>query len=77
MLSEDTKLPLTAKDFDDRKVGLCAGCGCSCGYIAYFKGSKLVDIYGDPSDPRGMGSLCTKGITYLHELTQNPLRLKG
>ncbi|RMH00688.1 MAG: dehydrogenase [Aquificota bacterium] len=58
-------------------MGLCAGCGCSCGYIAYFKGSKLVDIYGDPSDPRGMGSLCTKGITYLHELTQNPLRLKG
>lgn len=77
MLSEATKLSLTLRDFDESKVGLCAGCGCSCGYIAYFKKGRLVDIYGDPSEPRGMGSLCTKGLTYIHQIPQNPLRLKG
>ncbi|RMH81010.1 MAG: dehydrogenase [Acidobacteria bacterium] len=74
---EATNVPLSAKDFDRERVGLCAGCGCGCGYIIYLKDNKIVDLYGNPSDPRGMGSLCTKGITYIQELPGNSLRLKG
>ena len=77
MKLEPTKLPLTAKDFDTQKVGLCAGCGCGCGYILYLKDNKIVDLYGHPSDKRGVGSFCTKGITYIQEISKNPIRLKG
>lgn len=38
---------------------------------------KPVDLYGHPADPKGMGSLCSKGITLLQEVVQNPLRLLG
>ncbi|MCX8060544.1 MAG: dehydrogenase, partial [Aquificaceae bacterium] len=72
-----TKVPLTVKEFDREVVGLCAGCGCGCGYLLYLKGEKVVDLYGHPADRRGMGSFCTKGITYVQEAPQNPLRLKG
>lgn len=74
---EPTKVPLTVKEFDNQRVGLCAGCGCGCGYILYIKEGKVVDLYGHPADPRGIGSLCTKGITYIQEISENPLRLKG
>ncbi len=72
-----TKTPLTVKDFEEQSVGFCAGCGCACGYILYKKGGKIVDLYGHPADPRGMGSFCTKGITYIQEIPNNPMRLKG
>jgi len=71
-----TSKPLTVKEFDREACGICAGCGCSCGYIAYFREGKLVDLYGHPSDPNGMGSFCTKGITYIQQLPDNPLRLR-
>ena len=77
MSLEPTKIPLTVKEFDSQKVGFCAGCGCACGYILYQKEGKIVDLYGHPADPRGMGSLCTKGIAYIQEATTNPMRLKG
>ena len=70
-----TNLPLTVKDFDCERCGVCAGCGCACGYIAYFKGDKLVDLYGHPHDPNGIGSFCTKGLTFIQETPENPLRL--
>ena len=70
-------IPLTAKAFDGQKVGLCAGCGCGCAYVLYTAGGRPVDLYGHPADPKGMGSLCSKGITYIQEIPQNPLRLLG
>ena len=70
-----TSKPLTVKDFDREVCGICAGCGCSCGYIAYFRGRDLVDLYGHPSDPNGMGSFCTKGLTYIQQMPSNPLRI--
>ncbi len=70
-----TLSPLTAKEFDKEVCGICAGCGCSCGYIAYLKDGRLIDLYGHPADPNGMGSFCTKGITYIQQATQNPLRI--
>ena len=70
-----TNVPLTVKDFDDERCGVCAGCGCACGYIAYIKEGRLIDLYGHPHDPNGIGSLCTKGITLIQEATQNPLRI--
>ncbi|SHK50949.1 molybdopterin dinucleotide binding domain-containing protein [Thermocrinis minervae] len=73
---QPTAIPLTAKGFDEQKVGFCAGCGCSCAYIAYLKDGKIVDLYGHPADERGMGSLCTKGIAYIQETPSNPFRLK-
>ncbi len=76
MFLKPTNVPLTVKDFDTAKCGICSGCGCSCGYIAYLKEDKLVDLYGHPHDPNGIGSLCTKGITLIQELVSNPLRLK-
>ncbi len=77
MSLEPTRIPLTVKEFDSQKIGFCAGCGCACGYILYQKEGKIVDLYGHPADPRGMGSFCTKGITYIQEATSNPMRLKG
>ncbi|GAB6065343.1 hypothetical protein JCM9492_04350 [Aquifex pyrophilus] len=70
-----TSKPLTVKDFDKAVCGVCSGCSASCGYIAYLKGEKLVDLYGHPHDPNGIGSFCTKGITYIQEIPQNPLRI--
>jgi len=71
-----TNLPLTVKEFDAERCGLCAGCGCSCGYILYTKDHTLVDLYGHPADKNGLGSLCTKGITYIQSTDTNPLRLR-
>lgn len=77
MSLQPTGMPLTVKEFDTQRVGFCAGCGCGCGYILYEKEGKIVDLYGHPADPRGVGSLCTKGITYIQEITGNPMRLRG
>ncbi|WP_457600660.1 dehydrogenase [Hydrogenivirga sp.] len=70
-----TNVPLTTRDFDTERCGVCAGCGCACGYIAYLRENTLVDLYGHPHDPNGIGSFCTKGITLVQEVPQNPLRL--
>jgi len=70
-------IPLTAKPFDEQVVSLCAGCGCGCGYVLYREKGSIADLYGHPADPKGMGSLCSKGITYIQEITNNPLRLIG
>ena len=75
MTLKPTKVPLTAKDFDEERWGYCFGCGCFCGYLAYFKGSEFVDLYGHPADPNGVGSFCTKGITLIQGLSKNPLRI--
>ena len=71
-----TNLPLTVKDFDKEKLGICFGCGCYCGYIAYLKGESIVDVYGLPKDPNGMGSLCSKGIALIQDLPNNPMRVR-
>ena len=68
---------LTVKSFDEQVVSVCAGCGCACAYVLYKEKGQLVDLYGHPADPKGMGSLCSKGITYIQEITNNPLRLIG
>lgn len=70
-----TNVPLTAKEFTEERCGVCFGCGCYCGYIAYFKEGKLIDLYGHPHDINGVGSFCTKGLTYIQQLRENPLRL--
>jgi NADH-dependent fumarate reductase subunit C len=70
-------IPLTRKPFEEQVVSQCAGCGCGCGYVLYKAQGKPVDLYGHPADPKGMGSLCSKGITLLQEVAQNPLRLLG
>ncbi len=70
-------VPLTRKPFEEQVVSLCAGCGCGCGYVLYKDQGKPTDLYGHPADPKGMGSLCSKGITLLQEVAQNPLRLLG
>ena len=72
-----TNLPLTAKDFDTARCGVCGGCGCSCGYILYLKEGEIADLYGHPHDPNGIGSFCTKGITLIQEVPKNPLRLSS
>jgi len=71
-----TNKPLTVKDFDTVKTGLCGWCACGCGYLLYLKGGKVVDLYGHPADPNGLGSFCTKGITYIQGLAENPLRIR-
>ncbi len=71
-----TNIPLTAKEFSQARCGVCFACGCYCGYIAYLKDGEIVDLYGHPYDPNGVGSFCTKGITYVQQLRNNPLRLK-
>ncbi|MFN3813525.1 MAG: dehydrogenase [Aquificaceae bacterium] len=76
MALEPTNLPLAVKKFDALSCGFCAGCGCSCGYILYKKDRRVVDLYGHPKDPNGMGSFCAKGIAYIQELYDSPLRLK-
>ncbi|RLJ70889.1 NADH-dependent fumarate reductase subunit C [Hydrogenivirga caldilitoris] len=76
MSLKPTNVPLTVKDFDCERCGVCAGCGCACGYIAYLKGEDLVDLYGHPHDPNGIGSFCTKGLTLIQETPKNPLRLR-
>ncbi|WP_448588263.1 dehydrogenase [Thermocrinis sp.] len=70
-------IPLTAKPFDQQVVSFCAGCGCACGYVLYKKEGLVIDLYGHPADPKGMGSLCSKGMTYIQEVSKNPLRLLG
>jgi NADH-dependent fumarate reductase subunit C len=70
-------IPLTRKPFEEQIVSQCAGCGCGCGYVLYKAQGKPVDLYGHPADPKGMGSLCSKGIILLQEVAQNPLRLLG
>ena len=76
MSLKPTNIPLTAKEHDRVKCGVCTGCGCACGYIAYLKGSELTDLYGHPHDPNGMGSFCTKGLALIQEATRNPLRVR-
>lgn len=70
-----TSKPLTVKEFDRAFCGVCGGCSSACGYIAYLKKDTLVDLYGHPCDPNGIGSFCTKGIAYIQELSANPLRI--
>ncbi len=77
MSLKPTNLPLTAKEFDTIRCGVCGGCGCSCGYILYLKDSKIADLYGHPHDPNGIGSFCTKGITLIQEVPNNPLRISS
>ena len=77
MPAPPTAKPLTVKEFDRAVSGVCGGCSASCGYIAYFQGKELVDLYGHPHDPNGIGSFCTKGITYIQELPKNPLRIRN
>ncbi|MGC8852602.1 MAG: dehydrogenase [Hydrogenobacter sp.] len=76
MSLKPTNIPLTVKEFEEELCGLCAGCGCSCGYILYTKDNSVIDLYGHPADKRGIGSLCTKGITYIQSTDTNPLRLR-
>lgn len=71
-----TNVPLTAKEFDRAECGVCAGCGCACGYITYMRGGEVADLYGHPHDPNGIGSLCTKGITLIQEARNNPMRIR-
>ncbi|NPB07945.1 MAG: dehydrogenase [Aquificae bacterium] len=71
-----TNRPLTVKEFDTVKTGLCGWCASSCGYLLYVKEGKVVDLYGHPADPNGLGSFCTKGIAYIQGLSENPLRLR-
>ncbi len=75
MFLKPTNIPLTVKEFDTTRCGVCVACGCHCGYIAYLKEGELIDLYGHPHDPNGIGSLCTKGITLIQEAKNNPLRL--
>ena len=71
-----TDVPLSVKDFDREVCGYCLGCSCNCGYIAYLKKDKIVDVYGHPYDPNSVGSLCNKGIALIAETDLNPLRVK-
>ncbi|NPA32023.1 MAG: dehydrogenase [Aquificae bacterium] len=71
-----TNKPLTVKEFESAVFGVCGGCSCACGYIAYLKEKKLVDLYGHPKDPNSIGSFCSKGITYIQQIPQNPLRVR-
>lgn len=70
-----TNVPLTVKDFDEVRCGVCVGCGCSCGYILYLRGGEIADLYGHPHDPNGIGSLCSKGLALIQEARDNPLRM--
>jgi len=71
-----TNVPLTVRDFNEVKCGICFGCGCACGYIAYLKSGDLVDIYGHPHHPNNIGSLCSRGITLLQKAPLSPFRLR-
>ncbi len=71
-----TNIPLSVKDFEKEICGYCLGCGCHCGYIAYIKDEKVVDIYGHPYDINSVGSLCNKGIALIGETDINPLRIR-
>jgi len=71
-----TSIPLTVRRFDSVRCGVCFGCGCACGYIAYLKDGKPADVYGHPHHPNNVGSLCSRGITLLQKARSNPLRLK-
>ncbi|MEN3033805.1 MAG: hypothetical protein ABDH18_02295 [Aquificaceae bacterium] len=72
-----TGLPLSVKSHDSQEAGFCPYCSCGCSFIAYIKNGALKDVYGHPGCVVGMGSLCTKGITYLQDIVNSPFRLKG
>ncbi len=76
MSLKPTNKPLTVKEFEKELTGVCFGCGCHCGYIVYIKDNNIVDLYGHPHDPNSIGSLCTKGMTYVQEIYSNPLRIR-
>ncbi len=70
-----TNRPLSVREFGEARCGVCFGCGCACGYIAYLKDGKLVDVYGHPHHPSNIGSLCSRGITLLQRMVSSPFRL--
>lgn len=69
-------MSFTSKAFDEQIFYVCPFCNCSCNLIIYKKDSKVVDVVGNPKDKIGMGSVCTKGISYIRELSYSDFRLK-
>ncbi|MGC8482969.1 MAG: formate dehydrogenase-N subunit alpha [Thermodesulfobium sp.] len=61
----------------DTKVtnSVCIYCGVGCGLLVYSKGSKVVNVEGDPDNPNSEGGLCAKGSTCF-SVYDSPLRLK-
>ena len=57
-------------------TSICPFCGVGCGLIANTKGSKLINVEGDPDHPINQGSLCSKGQA-VFEVVTSPRRLKN
>jgi formate dehydrogenase major subunit len=54
---------------------ICPYCAVGCGLIVHTKGSKIVNIEGDPDHPINRGSLCSKGSS-LFQVAVNDRRLQ-
>ncbi|MCS7083374.1 MAG: hypothetical protein NZL90_00110 [Aquificaceae bacterium] len=68
---------LSTKSHSSQCIGSCPYCSCGCSFIVYSENNLVKDIYGHPADSVGMGSLCTKGLTYLQEIVNSEFRLRG
>jgi Raf kinase inhibitor-like YbhB/YbcL family protein len=53
---------------------VCPYCAVGCGQLIYVKGSKVIDIEGNPRSPINEGTLCPKGANTF-QLAVNPHRI--
>ena len=54
----------------DRVVrSVCPYCAVGCGQLVYAKGSRILDIEGDPDSPISTGRLCPKGAATFQLVT--------
>ena len=54
----------------------CNGCGNRCAIFAYTKNGRLWKIEGNPEANGNLGSVCTRGHGYIHDL-YSPQRIRG
>jgi len=53
---------------------ICTYCAVGCGAIVGTRGSKVVNIEGDPDHPINRGALCSKGMAMV-QIPHNPERV--
>ncbi len=76
ILSFDSWAKASYKSEITRIPTQCQGCGSNrCGIYAYVKNGRIWKIEGHPTAHNNMGSVCTRGHGYIHEL-YDPNRIR-
>lgn len=63
------RMPGTHKEHDQKMASSCQECTVGCGFIAYVKDDRIIDIQGDEDHPVSQGRLCARGVAFLQGLT--------